>query len=140
MTAPSVARSPGRVGELGPGLWRLGYIVVADLAFLFGVLVPYLTDDDIPPVDSTWDALFWPGLVSVFFLPLVACGVAVFSGAQALAQRRRGPRRQPGRRGPVGGRRPRLRLALGPGRDQLAPGLSGDGAGVNDAIVRSGSQ
>ena len=82
MTAPTVARSRGLVGELGPGLWRLGYIVVADLAFLFGVLVPYLTDDDIPPVDSTWDALLWPGLVSVFVLPLVACGVAVFSGAR----------------------------------------------------------
>ena len=82
MTAPTVARSHGLVGELGPGLWRLGYIVVADLAFLFGVLVPYLTDDDIPPVDSTWDALFWPGLASVFALPLVACGVAVFSGAR----------------------------------------------------------
>ena len=82
MTAPSVARSRGRVEELGPGLWRLGYIVVADLAFLFGVLVPYLTDDEIPPVDSTWDVLFWPGLASVFFLPLVACGVAAFSGAR----------------------------------------------------------
>ena len=82
MTAPSVTRSRGQVGVLGPGLWRLGYIVVADLAFLFGVLVPYLTDDDIPPVDSSWDALYWPGLVSVFFLPLVACGVAAFSGAQ----------------------------------------------------------
>jgi hypothetical protein len=81
MTAPSVARSRDQVGELGPGLWRLGYIVVADLAFVFGVLVPHLTDDDVPPVDSTWDALFWPGMVSVFFLPLVACGVGLFSGA-----------------------------------------------------------
>ena len=82
MTAPSVARSRRQVGELGPGLWRLGYIVVTDLAFLFGVLVPYLTDDDIPPVDSNWDAMFWPGLVSVFVLPLVACGVAAFSVAR----------------------------------------------------------
>ena len=82
MTAPSVAPPRRAVGELGPGLWRLAYIVGADLAFLFGVLVPYLTDDDIPPVDSTWDALFWPGLASVFFLPLVACGVAAFSGAR----------------------------------------------------------
>jgi hypothetical protein len=81
MTAPAAARSRDQVEELGPGLWRLGYIVAADLAFLFGVLVPYLTDDDIPPVDSTWDVLVWPGLASIFFLPLVASGVAVFSGA-----------------------------------------------------------
>ena len=82
MTTPSVTRTRGSVAQLGPALWRLGYIVVAALAFVLGTLVPYLTDDDIPPVDSTWDALFWPGLVSIFCLPLVACGVAAFSGAR----------------------------------------------------------
>ncbi|MBJ7358768.1 hypothetical protein [Nocardioides sp.] len=82
MTALWVAPSRGSVGELGPGLWRLGYIVVADLAFLIGVLAAYLTDDHIPPVDSTWDPFYWPGLMSVFSLPLVAFGVAAFSGAR----------------------------------------------------------
>ena len=82
MTAPSVAPARSAVAELGPGLWRLGYIVVADLAFVLGVLVPHLTDDGVPPVDSTWDALFWPGLASIFVLPLVACAVAAFSGAR----------------------------------------------------------
>jgi tellurite resistance protein TehA-like permease len=81
MTAPSLAPSRSSAGELGPGLWRLGYIAVAALAFVLGVLVPYLTDDGVPPVDSTWDALYWSGLVSVLSLPLVACGVAAFSGA-----------------------------------------------------------
>jgi hypothetical protein len=87
MTAPSVAPPRTQVGEVGPGLWRLGYVLVADLAFVLGVLVPHLTDDDVPPVDSAWDALFWPGLASVFFLPLVAFGVAAFSGARITRSR-----------------------------------------------------
>lgn len=82
MTALPVGRSRGPVDELAPGLRRLGYIVVADLALLLGVLVPHATDDAVPPVDTAWDALFWPGLASIFFLPLVAAGVAAFSGAR----------------------------------------------------------
>jgi hypothetical protein len=82
MTALSLAPPRSSVGELGPGLRRLGYVAVTDLAFVLGVLVPHLTDDGVPPVDSTWDALFWPGLASTLALPLVAFGVAAFSGAR----------------------------------------------------------
>lgn len=82
MTAPAAAPARSSEGELGPGLWRLGCITVTALAFVLGVLVPHLTDDGVPPVDSSWDALLWPGLASTFFLPLVACGVAAASGAR----------------------------------------------------------
>ena len=55
-------------------------MIVADLVFLAGVVVPHVTGDD--PLVSIWIGL--PALISVFTLPLIAYGAALASGRRLL--------------------------------------------------------
>jgi hypothetical protein len=66
----------------------LMYVAAADLAFVAGVLVPYLTRADHPTTTvPAW--LGWPGFASVFVLPLVAVGCGAVAAGQLRAAGRR---------------------------------------------------
>jgi hypothetical protein len=68
-----------------PATWAdvrpLGWMVLTDLVFVAGVLVPYLTRADQPTAGGpAW--LGWPALASIFLLPLVAVAVAAVAAGR----------------------------------------------------------
>ena len=68
-----------------PATWTdvrlVGWVAIADLVFVAGVLVPYLTRADHPTTGApAW--LGWPALASLFLLPMVA----VAAGAAAASR------------------------------------------------------
>jgi len=65
----------------------LGWIVLTDLVFVGGVLVPYLARAGQPTAGGpAW--LGWPALASIFLLPLVAVAVAAVTAGRLGAAAR----------------------------------------------------
>ena len=76
----AAAPRPVPVSDLGPDLVRLALVLVVDVLFVVGVLLPYATYDG-EFVDQWLPNVFMlPVVLTTFFLPWVTCGSAVFSG------------------------------------------------------------
>ncbi len=84
MTSPVDDRAPvpraAQVSDLRPDLVRLAPVVVVDVLFVFGVLLPYLAHDG--DFGDQWlpNVFMLVVVLTLFIWPWVLFGCAVFSG------------------------------------------------------------
>lgn len=72
--------APGAVAGLAPDLVRLALVLLVDVLFLAGVLLPYLTSDGDLGDPAVPDVLLVPLVLTLFLLPWVTFGSAAVSG------------------------------------------------------------